>query len=95
MIGRNILGHTVVQDTARQRVLAGLQAEAQATAPFCCGPCSKDQHDRCLSSQPCDCAGCAQARATAAKAVAPVEAHHTSGLPSRSVLRARGRQGML
>ena len=90
---RNILGHAVVNDTARQRVLAGLQAEAQAVASFCCGPCSKGQHDRCLSDQPCDCPGCNQPQASAPEPTA--SAATPSGLPSLGVMRVRGRQGML
>jgi len=27
-------------------------------AGFCCGPCSKGNHDACMATQPCDCPGC-------------------------------------
>lgn len=89
---RNILGHAVVRDTERERALRAGQAPAAET--FCCGPCSKGQHDRCLADQPCDCPGCARARMAAV--TAQTAGHdQPSGLPSRGALRERGRQGTL
>jgi len=90
MIGRNILGHAVVRDTARQRVLQERQAAAPS-ARMCCGPCAAGNYAACLATQPCDCPGCPAARTQQPR----VEAHQPSGLPSRGVLRARGRQGLL
>lgn len=90
MIGRNILGHVVARDTERERVLRAQQEPAAAA--FCCGPCSRGQHDRCMASQPCDCAGCMREQVAAELGSSAAQ---PSGLPGRGVLRERGRQGML